>query len=266
MYGKAEPEMTFGGQSAADVMEELFRGMGGMGFGSQPLMYEIRLSLEEYYMGKDLQVDLPDGTKFTVQVSPGMAAGQDLLLRGMGPKDRRGFKRDVVFRLREIEHPVFKRRNADLLTSIKITLRDALCGFTMPIKHIDGKTVWIKSRANEVASFGDVFIIPGLGMPLYNQKGVRGRLFVKVEIVMPQSIKLDPEAARTFEKLLAKITGNHNPEKSINPPEEQVVMMSKSNLQSFGAFGAASGSRSDDENDEYDERFQNNPFSQFFFR
>jgi DnaJ-class molecular chaperone len=261
MYGKGNSGMSFNGQSAADVMEEIFRGMGGMGIGAQPIMYEIRLSLEDYFLGKDLQVDLPDRSQFTVQVTPGMRGGQDLLLRGAGPKDRRGVPRDIIFRLKELEHPIFKRRNADLLMSMKITLKDALCGFIVPIKHIDGKTFWIKSKSNEIVSFGEVYMIPGLGMPVQNQKGVRGRLFIKIDIIMPQNLDLDPESQKAFQDILAKVCGI-KPGKVNHPAsDEQSVTMSKSSLQSFGAFGTNTQDESEDSEDKF-----SNPFSQFFFR
>ena len=38
-------------------------------------------------------------------------------------------------------HPRFERRGDDLFTNLTVTLRDALVGFEMDIKHLDGHLV-----------------------------------------------------------------------------------------------------------------------------
>ena len=38
-------------------------------------------------------------------------------------------------------HPVFERRDDNLLTNVTISLRDALVGFSMEIVHLDGHKV-----------------------------------------------------------------------------------------------------------------------------
>eukprot|EP00392_Amoebophrya_sp_AT5.2_P003878 g3883.t1 len=57
---------------------------------------------------------------------------------------------DVQFVLQEKEHPDFKRKNADLTVSRKITLLEALTGFTMELTHLDGRKLLIKSAPGEV--------------------------------------------------------------------------------------------------------------------
>jgi len=48
---------------------------------------------------------------------------------------------------------------------IELSLREALLGFDRPIKHLDGKEVWVHSRRGEVINFNDVLVLPGQGMP-----------------------------------------------------------------------------------------------------
>ena len=55
-----------------------------------------------------------------------------------------------------LRHPVFERRGDDLFTNLTISLRDALVGFDMHIKHLDGHLVSLRIR--------DVF----LSIPLYH--------------------------------------------------------------------------------------------------
>merc|ERR1719434_404343 len=57
---------------------------------------------------------------------------------------------DVVFVLQEQPHAEFKRKGDDLYIERDISLREALCGFAMQIKHLDGRTLIIKSAPGEV--------------------------------------------------------------------------------------------------------------------
>ena len=91
--------------------------------------------------------------------------GQELLVRGY-TKDQFGGSRDLMFRLREVENQKFQRRNADLLTTVKVSLKDALLGFSIPIEHLDGKEVWIKTKVGEVIGFQDVLVVSGQGTVL----------------------------------------------------------------------------------------------------
>jgi len=57
---------------------------------------------------------------------------------------------DVIFVLNEQPHPEFKRRGDDLYIERTISLAEALCGFQMELKHLDGRTLIIKSAPGEV--------------------------------------------------------------------------------------------------------------------
>jgi DnaJ-class molecular chaperone len=48
---------------------------------------------------------------------------------------------DVIFKLRQSNHPRFRRENDDLHHEEHITLREALLGFKKTIKHLDGRDV-----------------------------------------------------------------------------------------------------------------------------
>merc|ERR1719271_2313359 len=56
---------------------------------------------------------------------------------------------DVVFVLQEQPHADFKRRGDDLYIERTISLTEALCGFQMELKHLDGRTLLIKSAPGE---------------------------------------------------------------------------------------------------------------------
>jgi len=57
---------------------------------------------------------------------------------------------DVVFVLQEQPHAEFKRKGDDLYLERTISLSEALCGFSMQVKQLDGRTLIIKSNPGEV--------------------------------------------------------------------------------------------------------------------
>jgi len=123
--------------------------------------------------------------------------------------DARNQPRDLVFRLKELQHVHYTRKGADLMRDIKVSLREALMGFEHSFKLLDGKSITVKSRPNEVTSFDAVFIVPDLGMPIYQSAG-RGRLFIKVKIDFPKKMWLGGEDLEVFKELLDMKPGSNS--------------------------------------------------------
>ena len=57
---------------------------------------------------------------------------------------------DVTFVLQEQPHAVFKRKGDDLYIERTISLSEALCGFQMELKHLDDRTLIIKTAPGEI--------------------------------------------------------------------------------------------------------------------
>jgi DnaJ-class molecular chaperone len=80
---------------------------------------------------------------------------------------------------------VFKREKDNLRMKMKISLKDALVGFTKEIKHLDGHIVTISKKT--VTQPGEIIKITGEGMPIH-QRGGNGDLLVEMEIEIPQTL------------------------------------------------------------------------------
>jgi len=61
---------------------------------------------------------------------------------------------ELIVRFKIKEHDLFKRKGADLFVNKKITLLEALTGFTVNITHLDGKKLKIATMPGEVISHG----------------------------------------------------------------------------------------------------------------
>lgn len=93
---------------------------------------------------------------------------------------------DVIFLLQTKQHDSFERSGNDLLTKVRITLSEALLGFSrVLITHMDGRGVRVSSPQGKVIRPNETIILRGEGMPIYKQSDEKGDLFVVLEIEMP---------------------------------------------------------------------------------
>ena len=82
--------------------------------------------------------------------------------------------------------PRFRRlRNAsDLVFTHRITLSEALTGFTHPFQHLDDRVFIVSSPPHRVLHHDDVLVVRGEGMPR-PKSATRGDLFINVKLIMP---------------------------------------------------------------------------------
>lgn len=101
---------------------------------------------------------------------------------------------DVVLKFTCKEHPVFSRKGDDLYANYKITLAEALCGFSkVVLKHLDGRGIQIATAKGKVLRPGDYIKIKNEGMPIKEDKSSwfnysknkRGDLYIALDIEFP---------------------------------------------------------------------------------
>jgi len=85
-----------------------------------------------------------------VNVPKGAKDGHKVVFHNKADEIPDGDAGDVIFVLKEKEHDGFKRHGADLYIKKKISLVEALCGFTMELKKLDGRTLVIKTKPGQV--------------------------------------------------------------------------------------------------------------------
>lgn len=59
---------------------------------------------------------------------------------------------DVIVILQQATHPLFRREELDLFVNKKITLQEALCGFSFNFEHLDGRKIKVSCSPGEVLS------------------------------------------------------------------------------------------------------------------
>lgn len=97
-----------------------------------------------------------------------MKKGDTITYQAAGDQRAKHVPGDIVFRINEAEHHMFKRKGDNLLTTLKISLKEALLGFSRDIQHLSGNVVKIKHQG--IVHPGMRFVVEG-----------EGRIVVEVE-------------------------------------------------------------------------------------
>lgn len=75
-----------------------------------------------------------------------MKDGQKITFHGEGDQEPGLEPGDVVIVLDQKEHPVFQRRDDDLIMKMDIKLVEALCGFSKTIQTLDNRTLIVGTK------------------------------------------------------------------------------------------------------------------------
>lgn len=85
------------------------------------------------------------------------------------------------------DHETFSRNHDDLFMSHTINITEALCGFKMVVKHLDGRALVVSQPPGEVLSPGTIRGIPKEGMPIYRNPYEKGNLYIKFDVKFPEN-------------------------------------------------------------------------------
>ena len=152
--------------------------------------------------------------EMSVTIKPGMDHGQKIVLRGAADQDPHMETGDIVFYIDQVPHPQFRRRGSDLFVRSRIPLIQSLTGAEIVIDHFNGEKVHLLSDIGDILPPGCVRCVEDLGMPIYNQEGKFGRLFVQMEVEYPKG--LTKKQIEMLKEVLAQ-----KPEEEKKPEEKK---------------------------------------------
>ena len=108
---------------------------------------------------------------------------------------------DLVVIIEEKEHEIYKRKKADLIMTKKISLKEALTGYSFVINHFEGEKL-IQNSPGDVVKPGDIRTVEELGMPLMRTPYKHGNLFIYFEVEFPAPGSLSGSDKKTLKKVL----------------------------------------------------------------
>jgi len=127
-----------------------------------------------------------DRSLIDVMIEKGMRHGERLTFARMAEEKPGQLPGSVILTLKLRKHSKFERVGNDLHVKMKVTLREALLGWSQSIRHLDGHTVEVATQG--VTKPFQVIKIDGEGMPLRDDPTSFGDLYVKVEIAFPSKL------------------------------------------------------------------------------
>ena len=94
-------------------------------------------------------------------------------------------KGDIKIHIHISNETNFKRQGLDLIMVKEISLKEALCGFSFEIQHINKKKFKINNEAGNVLKPGFKKIIPQMGMKRDNHVG---KMIIIFNITFPSTL------------------------------------------------------------------------------
>eukprot|EP01004_Peranema_trichophorum_P003487 NODE_2474_length_1573_cov_22.128276_g2131_i0.p1 GENE.NODE_2474_length_1573_cov_22.128276_g2131_i0~~NODE_2474_length_1573_cov_22.128276_g2131_i0.p1 ORF type:complete len:334 (+),score=76.99 NODE_2474_length_1573_cov_22.128276_g2131_i0:399-1400(+) len=126
-----------------------------------------------------------------IVIPKGLKEGGQIIKKGEGHQSPDVENGDLVVLVTTEDHPIFDRNGNDLHITKKISLLEALTGFQIPIRHLDGRLLLVKPPPGKIIKDGDQMVVPNEGMPHQENPLLKGGLIIRFEVEFPNSINTE---------------------------------------------------------------------------
>jgi DnaJ-class molecular chaperone len=197
-YAEADPNMRYrrrpesdAGQGSGahdfdyDIFADLFRGRGEGGnfrMPPQDVRYTLEIDFLDAVNGTHKMVAMPDGKTLDITIPAGINDGQVLRLKGQGLPGSDGKPGDAYVEISVRPHSGFKREAQDILSTLPVSLGEALNGASVRVATVEGP---VDVRVPKGAKEGTKLRLRGKGVPRVKAGG-RGDQLVEIHIVPPE--------------------------------------------------------------------------------
>ena len=192
-----------------DIFGDFFSGFGNLGdgvqfnftSGGQPRSFRqsrrgnrnvqvrMAISLKEAMMNheKTINYKLPSGREefATVKIPAGVQHGVTFKFPKMGDDSIANMPRgDLLVVMSVLDSDGYTRKGNDLHTDKTIDCFQAIRGHNFNLKTLDDKIINVKVPPGTQP--GTILAVKGRGMPVHKTVGIRGNLYVKIHVLIPQ--------------------------------------------------------------------------------
>lgn len=177
-----------------DVFSDIFGRAGRTQIRVSPMIYELGLSLEEFYKGKKKTIKVTrkrvkgvsETKMIDVYVQPGMQEKTKFSFEGEGDEVQPNLFQDLIIVLIEKKHDIFKRENDKLIYNFEVSALDILEGKNINIKHLDDSN--IQFDLSNIKNSKEFIEIEGKGFPISRNNKIKGygNMIIIPHIVFPK--------------------------------------------------------------------------------
>ena len=198
-----------GGADLDDILRSMFSqgGAGGFGgggfgggFGQQSMNLDVETNITVPFsvsvLGGKHSVSM-NGESFDIKIPSGIKSGEKLRVRGKG-KDMGGQKGDLYLIISVAGSTDYKREGDDLVKEFEVSLKSALFGGKVSVETLE-KEITLKVPQN--TKNGQRFRVKEMGV-MNRKSKVRGNLYLKANIVLPEVDSFDEEFSLVLQEKL----------------------------------------------------------------
>lgn len=128
----------------------------------------------------------------TINIKPGWKKGTKVTFPEKGNEQGNIIPADLVFIIDEKPHSTFTRDGNDLIVTQRISLAEALAGYTVNLTTLDGRSLTIP--INNVIHPNYEEVVPKEGMPIPKDPSKKGDLRIKFNIKFPTRLSSEQKA------------------------------------------------------------------------
>ena len=157
--------------------------------GNRNVQVRMAVSIKEAmnHNEKTINYKLPSGRDefATVKIPAGVQHGVTFKFQGMGDDSIKNMPRgDLMVVMSVLDSDGYTRKGNDLYTDKTIDCFQAVRGYEFNLKTLEDKIIKVKVPAGTQP--GTMLTLKGQGMPVHKTIGIRGNLYVKIHVLIPQ--------------------------------------------------------------------------------
>ncbi|MCI9103497.1 MAG: molecular chaperone DnaJ, partial [Lachnospiraceae bacterium] len=146
--------------------------------------------------------------KFKVSIPAGIDNGQSVRLAGAGEPGRNGGERgDLLVEAVVSQHPIFKRQDTSIFSTVPISFAKAALGGPIRIKTVDGEVEYEVKAGTQT----DTKVrLKGKGVPSLRNRNLRGDHYVTLVVQVPERMnEAQKEALRKYDEAMTGVYPEH---------------------------------------------------------
>ena len=157
--------------------------------GNRSINVRMAISLKEAMLNneKTISYKLPSGREefATVKIPAGVQHGVTFKYAGMGDDSIRNVPRgDLLVQMSVLDSDGYTRKGNDLYTDKTIDCFQAVRGHDIKLKTLEDSVITVKVPSGTQP--GTLLMVRSKGMPIHKTIGIRGNLYVKIHVLVPQ--------------------------------------------------------------------------------
>jgi DnaJ family protein B protein 4 len=154
-----------------------------------PIVKNMSITMEQVFNGANIPIDIErwllennnkvfERETLYIPIPKGIDDGEIIIIRDKGNVINDAVRGDVKIFIKVEPHSVYQRKGLDLITTQKVSLKDALCGFNLEYKHINEKTYTLNNSNNSIINPDYKKVIPGMGLTREQHTGSLILIFI----------------------------------------------------------------------------------------